>query len=391
MPRLITVTSARGGVGTSCITVNLAVQLAQRGQRVCLWDADQTGSNLTAMLGLRPCHSFRDHLVSGVPLDEVVMRDRFGVDVLPGCDSAQWLAGLQPEQRQRLADGMVRLEENDFVLIDTLAGVGNGPLALALASPELIVTVTPGPARLSEGYALLKLCAARRYAGSLSVLINRTRSHTDGKRAFDNFNRAASRHLELQPALAGMVREDANMPGVGPQRGPLISRRPYAPAARDLAAVAARLLSDRQPAREDAACLFGDTYLQLTAGAAPPPAALIAAPSPDRQQSRQALQEQIEALSGRIDELIAEVERMRSEHPVAASRGERAEAPEAGASTEDLEAWVAERASGSELVRLAEDAFPIYHIRRPGGEMLRIACHRGGAELGKTGTQSRSS
>jgi cellulose biosynthesis protein BcsQ len=39
MTRIITITSGKGGVGKTSIAVNLAFELAQREQRVCLLDA----------------------------------------------------------------------------------------------------------------------------------------------------------------------------------------------------------------------------------------------------------------------------------------------------------------------------------------------------------------
>src|SRR6187401_2722167 len=49
---VIAVIGGRGGVGSSCLAINLAVYLAQLGRRVLLIDADPTGAQLHTMLGL---------------------------------------------------------------------------------------------------------------------------------------------------------------------------------------------------------------------------------------------------------------------------------------------------------------------------------------------------
>lgn len=51
--RVIPVMSGKGGVGKSAVAVNLAVALAQRGERVGLLDADLHGPSVAKMLGLR--------------------------------------------------------------------------------------------------------------------------------------------------------------------------------------------------------------------------------------------------------------------------------------------------------------------------------------------------
>lgn len=52
MSRTIVVTSGKGGVGKSSMTINLGYALASQGQKVCLIDADFGLKNLDVMMGL---------------------------------------------------------------------------------------------------------------------------------------------------------------------------------------------------------------------------------------------------------------------------------------------------------------------------------------------------
>ena len=61
-PRVIAVTSGKGGVGKTNITVNLALALADLDQRVVIFDADLGLANAEVLLGLAPRYSIYDFL-----------------------------------------------------------------------------------------------------------------------------------------------------------------------------------------------------------------------------------------------------------------------------------------------------------------------------------------
>jgi len=54
MTKTITITSGKGGVGKTSISVNLALHIAALGYRTCLFDADLGLANVNILLGLYP-------------------------------------------------------------------------------------------------------------------------------------------------------------------------------------------------------------------------------------------------------------------------------------------------------------------------------------------------
>jgi ATP-binding protein involved in chromosome partitioning len=157
--RVIGVSSGKGGVGKSTVTVNLAIALAQDGYDVGLLDADVYGFSVPKMLG-----TDHDPVILG---DIVVPTSAHGVRCLsmgyfvPDDQPVIWRGPmLHKAIQQFLTDAYWGLP--DFVLIDMPPGTGDVALTLAEVMPraEVIVVTTPQPA--AQRVAQRSAFAARR-------------------------------------------------------------------------------------------------------------------------------------------------------------------------------------------------------------------------------------
>ena len=72
MSRVITVTSGKGGVGKTSVSVNLAISLARLGKRVVILDADFGLANIEIMLGIRPQYNLADLMFRGKNMREII-------------------------------------------------------------------------------------------------------------------------------------------------------------------------------------------------------------------------------------------------------------------------------------------------------------------------------
>ena len=75
---VIAVTSGKGGVGKSNVSVNLACQLAKLGRRVLLMDADLGLGNIDILLGLRPTKTLADVIAGRVHLRDILIEGPCG-------------------------------------------------------------------------------------------------------------------------------------------------------------------------------------------------------------------------------------------------------------------------------------------------------------------------
>ena len=70
--RVITVTSGKGGVGKSNVSINLAVQFRRLGKKVIIFDADFGMANIEVMFGAIPKHNLADLIYHGKNIREII-------------------------------------------------------------------------------------------------------------------------------------------------------------------------------------------------------------------------------------------------------------------------------------------------------------------------------
>ncbi|MEG1457718.1 MAG: P-loop NTPase, partial [Acetivibrio sp.] len=148
--RVITITSGKGGVGKSSISVNLAIQLRRMGKRVIIMDTDFGLANIEVMLGIRPQYNFADLIFKGKSLREIVTMGPEGIGFISGGSGIQELSNLTKEQIMRLSQSLYELDELvDIIIIDTGAGIADSVLEFVAASSEVLLIVTPEPTSIT--------------------------------------------------------------------------------------------------------------------------------------------------------------------------------------------------------------------------------------------------
>ncbi len=143
--RVLGISSGKGGVGKSSVTVNLAIALAQAGHQVGILDADVYGFSLPKMLG-----ADHDPIVLG---DTVIPTLAHGVRCVsmgyfvPDEQPVIWRGPMLHKAIEQLVTE-AWWDEPDFLLIDMPPGTGDVALTLSEILPrvEMYVVTTPQPA-----------------------------------------------------------------------------------------------------------------------------------------------------------------------------------------------------------------------------------------------------
>ncbi len=248
--RVIAVTSGKGGVGKTNITVNLATLQALAGKRVLVIDGDLGMANVQIVVGINPRYHL-GHLLDGTAeLDQVMATTSVGVSVLPGGSGIRSLTSLDDAQKMRLMSVLDTIEDRfDVVFIDTGAGIGDNVLFFVAGAQEALLVVTPEPTSLTDAYAAVKVLSLEGGVEHFSVIVNPAPTEQVAREVFDKLCSVTRKFLKARVKLLGFLPRDENLPRSVVMQRPLVQAFPHSPASRALIEISDRLLGEAGPAQ----------------------------------------------------------------------------------------------------------------------------------------------
>jgi flagellar biosynthesis protein FlhG len=238
--QVIAVTGGKGGVGKSCVSVNLATGLAAKGKRVVLLDGDLGLANVDVLLGLSPRYTLA-HVLSGErTLDEIMVSAPQGFKIVPAASGAADLAGMAGPAHLGLVQAFSGLATRlDVLIIDTAAGIAPGVLQFSQAAQHVLVVICDEPASLTDAYALIKVLSRDHGVNRFRVVANMSRAAGEGASLFDKLERVTARFLDVILEYAGEIPEDERVRRAIKAQRPVLDAYPGSPAGKAFKKLAA--------------------------------------------------------------------------------------------------------------------------------------------------------
>lgn len=229
--RVIAVTSGKGGVGKTSVSVNLALQFRKEGKKVVILDADFGLANVEVMLGIRPLYNLSDVIFSNKSIEDIITEGPMGIGFISGGSGVQDLVNLEKERLQKLIAQLVKLDSlYDVVIIDTGAGIADSVVEFVLSSPEVLLIITAEPTSITDAYSLLKAVNRkkefRRETKSIKVITNRVESEQEGKEIYSKISIVASKFLNIQLEYIGFILNDKKMGNAVLEQKPVVLGEP---------------------------------------------------------------------------------------------------------------------------------------------------------------------
>jgi flagellar biosynthesis protein FlhG len=242
-PKLWCVTSGKGGVGKTCLAVNLAFALAHQGKRVLLVDGDLGLANVDVLLGLEVGATVRDILDHGADPRQTIISVHPSLGVLPASSGVPEMANLGPEDQAVLAEVLRTLAAPfDHVLVDTAAGLGSAVLWFNTLADYSLVVVTPDPTALTDAYALIKVLVKNYQYRRFLIVLNSAPGEREARQTFATLAQAAARFLDLQLDFLGAVPADPAVRRALRAQTPFLQQFPQSRASRAIHTLAGRMM-----------------------------------------------------------------------------------------------------------------------------------------------------
>lgn len=229
--RILAITSGKGGVGKTNVSVNLSARLASMGRKVVLLDADLGMANADVMCNINVRTNLAHVIAGRRDLSEVMVEAPGGFKLIPGASGLAQMANLSDFERARMINLTRQLEtEHDLLLIDTGAGISPNVIHFLMAADEVLVVTTPEPTAVTDAYGLIKALIRQRETVRVSLLVNMVRDREEGLAVYERIASVCRRFLGLALSDAGHVVHDPRVSAAVRRRVPFVMDSPNSPA-----------------------------------------------------------------------------------------------------------------------------------------------------------------
>jgi len=211
--RYIAISSGKGGVGKTLLSINLAMLLGNTGKKILIIDGDFGLSNVHIMLGLTPDKNLSDFVNGKASIDEIVFKISDNISFISSGNGIQELVNLSSKNIADILDRIHEYAENNFdiIIFDTPPGIHNETLMIVSSSDIPIIIATPEPTAVADAYALVKVLNTTMMLREFYILINKCSSKDESIKVFNSINTVSQRFLDINLKYIGYITYNKNI------------------------------------------------------------------------------------------------------------------------------------------------------------------------------------
>lgn len=241
--KVITIASGKGGVGKSNLVVNLAFALSSMGAKILIFDADIGMSNDHVLMDIRVKYNVFDLINKDLDIDKVKVKGPMGVDLISSGSALDKIYSMTENERNIFLEKLSQLENYDFILIDTGAGINKDILSFISSCDELIVVTTPEPTSITDAYSLVKTVNYFKIKSKINIVVNKSLYKEEGISTFNRFKLVANKYLDLDLEFLGYILDDRKLTESVREQKPVFLRYPNSSASKNIKDIGKKLYS----------------------------------------------------------------------------------------------------------------------------------------------------
>ncbi|MBA4391691.1 MAG: cobyrinic acid a,c-diamide synthase [Syntrophus sp. (in: bacteria)] len=212
-PVIISIASGKGGVGKTCITINLAASLAEKGKKVLVIDCDLGLANIDIMLGINPKSNLKDIIFKDADVRDVLIRTKAGFDFIPASSGAREMNQLLNEDIEKLKTLIARMSQGyDYVFLDIGAGISDTVLHFNLLASRNFIIVSRDLTSITDAYATMKMVYQMFGKQTFDIIVNSVRDDADGLKVFNHIDSICRKFLNFSLHHLGSIPFDEVVP-----------------------------------------------------------------------------------------------------------------------------------------------------------------------------------
>ncbi|PTY79778.1 ATPase [Heyndrickxia sporothermodurans] len=210
--KTIAVVSGKGGVGKSNITVNTAFSLAQKGNKVLIFDFDIGMGNINVLLGVDTKYTISDYIEKDIPINEIIFSGPNNISYISAGNGFSEVLELDHIFVQRLLEELEKLQyQYDFILFDMGAGATTVNLQILLSVDDIFVVTTPEPTSVTDAYSMMKYIVLQSLENNLFLICNRSEKEKEGIITVNRLQTVMKKFLNKDIHILGILPEDSHV------------------------------------------------------------------------------------------------------------------------------------------------------------------------------------
>ncbi len=242
MQKVIVITSGKGGVGKTTTTINLGAAMNYFGEDVLIIDGNLSTPNIGIHLNSPEVPVNLNHvLLKKADAVEAVYEHESGIKIMPSSLSIKELKKIKPEKIKDFKEDFKKI--SDYIIIDSVAGLGNEAVSVIEIADELIIVTNPEIPAITDALKTIKM-AEQMKKPVLGVIMTRVKKN----------------NIEMQPEtvkemlevpILGMVPEDISIQKSLNLKDAVVHTYPKSKASRAYKEIAAKLLGAEYDSDKD--------------------------------------------------------------------------------------------------------------------------------------------
>ncbi len=206
-PKILSLVSAKGGVGKSVLGANLAHLLSKEGYKTLLIDLNLGLGNQDILLGVNPKYNLLHYLKDQVNFEQISIEITPTLQLLPIDNGDEIFTFSHGEIISRILNEE-KVKEFEYIILDLPCDISPQMSHFFKISDLFWLVSEPTPPAITNAYTFLKL--AQQFQAPIALIFNKIRNEQEAKVLFEKMEALAHKHLTLSCDLflAGSIPSD---------------------------------------------------------------------------------------------------------------------------------------------------------------------------------------